>query len=117
MTIPEHLAVCEKATAGSWYVDKTVALGAYGVWKDVYDTDEPMQQICSVFSNNKSDVPREERDANATFIAMARTALPDALRKLAAIEERCNSVVTHASNIGREILAREILTIIEGESP
>lgn len=69
-----------KFTPGPWMVDKTVALGAYGVWKDVRGTDEPMRPVCSVYSPG-TILPREERDANAALIAAA----PDLLEACKAV--------------------------------
>jgi hypothetical protein len=63
-------------TKGPWRVDETIALGAYGVWTDyaTHPGDDGRgygSQICSVYPSNQSDVPREERDANAHLIAAA----------------------------------------------
>lgn len=63
-----------KHTPGPWRVDETKALGAYGVWTDYacphnpHGDDNPCL-IASVFPSNQSDLPREERDANARLIA------------------------------------------------
>lgn len=80
-----------KHTAGPWRVDLTVALGAYGVWTeygvnpgDVSGQLYPVQ-ICNVYPCNESDVPREQRDANARLIAAA----PDLLREL----ESCRALL------------------------
>ena len=54
-------------TPGPWTVDKTVALGAYGVWTD----SDPMKQICRVYNGVDDSLPRSERDANARLIAVS----------------------------------------------
>jgi hypothetical protein len=92
-------------TPGPWIVDETVALGAYGVWKDVRHTDEPMQRICSVFDNNKSDVPREQRDANARLIAAA----PDLLASLEYMRNVHNPI-NATDEVGRQYKSRHAST-------
>jgi hypothetical protein len=73
-----------KLTAAPWVVDKTKALGAYGVWTDYathpgHDGAGYPSQICSVVPNS-TDTTREERDANAAFISLARNAI-DAMHR------------------------------------
>jgi hypothetical protein len=67
----ERLA--EKCTPLPWAVDKTVALGAYGVWTDgtVLPEGEPMRRICSMIPHDNPDVPQRTRDANAALIVEA----------------------------------------------
>ena len=71
-------------TPGPWKVDKTVALGAYGVWTDCQgDENARHVRICSVYSGGAGDVPRDERDANANLIATA----PELLAACKAIQD------------------------------
>jgi hypothetical protein len=65
-----------KHTPGPWIIDETKALGAYGVWTDYathpgHDGAWYGSLVCSVYPHNRSDVPREQRDANARLIAAA----------------------------------------------
>lgn len=68
---------------GPWVVDRTVALGAYGVWTEYAthpgaDGTGYQSEVCSVFRGNESDFDQETRNANAKLIAAA----PDLLAKL-----------------------------------
>jgi hypothetical protein len=67
-------AIIEAATPGPWEVDATKALGAYGVYHGL-STDRP-SRVCSMLP---CELPRDRRDANAAFIAAARTGWPKAL--------------------------------------
>lgn len=96
---------CDKATAGEWAVDTTKSLGAYGVWTayalfEGHDSELYPSQICSMLpSEPEARYPRAQRDANAAFIANARTDLP---RLLAALD---------AADQERERLQRELDTL------
>jgi hypothetical protein len=74
-------------TPGPWEVDRTVALGAYGVWAD---SDGHHEQICSVltvsFKTGDDKRKRVERDANARLIAASPDLLA-ALKELVEIDE------------------------------
>lgn len=72
-------------TPGPWMVDRTVAIGAYGVWTDYathpgHDEAGYPSQICSVYTESDA-IHREQRDANAKLIAAA----PDMLAALKAL--------------------------------
>jgi hypothetical protein len=67
-------AIIEAATPGPWEVDATKALGAYGVYFGL-SLDRP-SRICSMLPGES---PRVRRDADAAFIAAARTGWPKAL--------------------------------------
>jgi hypothetical protein len=67
-------AIIEAATPGPWEVDATKALGAYGVYFGL-SLDRP-SRICSMLPGES---PRDRRDADAAFIAAARTGWPKAL--------------------------------------
>lgn len=75
----------QKHTPGPWVVDRTVALGAYGVWTEYathpgHDGAGYPSEVCSVFRGNKSDFPQEIRDANAKLIAAAPDLLDACIR-------------------------------------
>lgn len=91
-------ALCErvegyepKATEGPWCIDRTHALGAYGVWTDYathpgHDGAGYGTKVCSM---EPTILERKARDANAAFIASARLDLPAAVAHLrAALAER-----------------------------
>jgi hypothetical protein len=67
--IAELKAALSKATPGPWMVDSTVALGAYGIWRDSKNLaeDEPMEQVCSMLPMEKR-FAQEKRDADAALI-------------------------------------------------
>jgi hypothetical protein len=70
-------------TKGPWRVDETKALGAYGVWTDYathpgHDGAGYPSQVCSMGPTTRSEITREQRDANARLIAAA----PDLLAAL-----------------------------------
>lgn len=63
-------------TPGPWIVDGTKGLGAYGVWTEYathpgHDGAGYPSMVCSVYPNNISDLPRDQRDANARLISAA----------------------------------------------
>lgn len=101
-----------KFTKGPWRVDRTVALGAYGVWTEYTVADGATDhhvQIASVYTGNRSDVSREQRDANAALIA--------ASPELYATLEKCLTVLEWFDNKplflemaqdGRSITAAEV---------
>lgn len=78
-------------TPGPWRVDETAALGAYGVWADYDHNPSGQSQVCSVFTNNKCDFPREMRDANAMLIAKA----PELAETLKQLFEMTNPLMAH----------------------
>ena len=89
-------------TKGPWRVDRTVALGAYGVWTDYgdhpgHDNELYPSQICSVFAYNKSHFPQAERDANAQLIAAAPDLLEACKVALGAIKDAHNECCTEAA--------------------
>lgn len=91
-------------TPGTWRVDETVALGAYGVWADYPVNDTNQGQVCSVYPGNQSDFPREMRDANARLIAAAPDLLAWMLDVLSREPERfSNSELDEAERIGFKI--------------
>lgn len=75
---------CDVATKGPWYLDSTVALGAYFVWKaEGLGTSEAVM-VCRLGSCEQSEWLKtvRERDANGKFITNARMDLPAALDEL-----------------------------------
>jgi hypothetical protein len=71
------------------------------VWKDVRNTEEQMRRICSVFHQNTSDLPREERDANAALIAAA----PDLLAACEAALADLRSTGADDGEVGEQLKA------------
>lgn len=69
---------CEGVTPGPWVVDRTHALGAYGVWTGYathpgHDGAGYGTKVCSM---EPTVLERKARDADAAFIAQARLDLP-----------------------------------------
>lgn len=81
-----------KHTPGPWRVDETKALGAYGVWTDYathpgHDGAGYPSLVCSMVPTVKSEITREQRDANARLIAAAPDLLAACQESLAFISE------------------------------
>lgn len=75
----------EKATPVPWAVDKTNALGAYGIWDDGVSV-----HVCRMGDENKKTwlATTEERTANAAYIVAACNTLPSLLDAIDAAEAR-----------------------------
>lgn len=104
-----------KHTPGPWMVDRTVALGAYGVWTDPQgEADHKMRMVCSVYGMNELDLPREERDANALLMAAA----PDLLEALEGMKVGVCWCELNYSGTGHSVRCcrvREALSKAKGE--
>jgi hypothetical protein len=111
-------AIIEAATPGPWEVDATKGLGAYGVYHGL-STDRP-SRVCSMLPG---ELPRDRRDANAAFIATARTGWPKALderdaaiARLAECErERATLRAVIANDCETEQLARDAARQVLGD--
>ncbi len=70
-----------KHTPGPWVVDRTVALGAYGVWYMPTDDAKDNIHVCTVMAHRgvPTMVNQEMRNANCALIAAAPEML-DVLR-------------------------------------
>jgi hypothetical protein len=102
-------AIIEAATPGPWEVDATKGLGAYGVYHGL-STDRP-SRVCSMLPG---ELPRDRRDANAAFIAAARTGWPKALDERDAAIARAERAEARLAECERErdwaqLLARAVL--------
>jgi hypothetical protein len=90
-------AIIEAATPGPWEVDATKGLGAYGVYHGL-STDRP-SRVCSMLPG---ELPRDRRDANAAFIAAARTGWPKALDERDAAIARAERAIARLAECERE---------------
>lgn len=73
-------------TQGEWFVDRTVALGANGIYRK-YEPGDPGEGLTMICRAGYSTfiTPKEQRDADMALIAAAVNALP---KLLDAVEER-----------------------------
>jgi hypothetical protein len=105
---PEQLQeikdACEKATSGPWFVADGSAEGFDGEF-DVVGPDN--YGIASMAGTAQASTTPRDKESNATFIALARTALPDAIAELSTLKKllaESNKIVN--DRIGEIIDAR-----------
>lgn len=94
-------------TLGPWVVDRTKALGPYGVWTEYathpgHDAAGYGSMICAFSPRPGNEIPQQQREANAKLVAAAPDLFGACEFMLAWL---CNCNLTDPATLGRQIMA------------